>query len=133
MAVGVDPPGNSHSPSPHSPVNVLSQLPILSPETPSPAPSPSFAFPHAPVPSDPSPALTNSSSPNKSPTSTPTLAAVSNVVGKDEVNMGNVGLKKDSSSDRRNVGEKAGVAIAVVAGACTIIYIHSPLQSTVDI
>ncbi|CAI9761514.1 unnamed protein product [Fraxinus pennsylvanica] len=104
--LSADPPGNSPSPSPHPPADVLSQPPALSPETPSPAPSPSLASPPAPPPSDlspspspaPSPALTNYSSPDKSPTSSPAPAPVPDVAGDEDVNTSNVVLERDSSS-----------------------------------
>ncbi|CAI9761513.1 unnamed protein product [Fraxinus pennsylvanica] len=126
--LSADPPGNSPSPSPHPPADVLSQPPVLSPETPSPAPSPSLASPPAPPPSDlspspspaPSPALINYSSPDKSPTSSPAPAPVPDVAGDEEVNTSNVVLKRNSSSGGINAGQKAGVAVAVVAGACIV-------------
>ncbi|CAI9778417.1 unnamed protein product [Fraxinus pennsylvanica] len=114
-----DPPENSPSPSPHPPADALSPPPVLSPATPSqspsPAPPPSLSSPPAPPLSkffpSPSPALTNSSAPHKSPTPAP---------GDAEVNVSNVESERDSSSGGMNSGQKAGVAVAVVASACIV-------------
>ncbi|KAL2507524.1 classical arabinogalactan protein 1-like [Forsythia ovata] len=120
-----DPPENSPSPSPHPPADALSPPPVLSPATPSqspsPAPSPLLSSPPAPPPSDlspsPSPAPSDSSAPDKSPTPAP---AVADDAGHEEANASNMETERDSSSSGMNGGQKAGVAVAVVAGACIV-------------
>ncbi|XP_022846410.1 proline-rich receptor-like protein kinase PERK12 [Olea europaea var. sylvestris] len=119
-----DPPENSASSSQHPPADALSPPPDLSPATPlqspSPAPSASLSPPPGPPPSGLSPALsptlTNSSAPHKSPTPAPAPS----VAGDAEVNASNVESEPDSSSGGLNSGQKAGVAVAVVASACIV-------------
>ncbi|KAL2485698.1 classical arabinogalactan protein 1-like [Abeliophyllum distichum] len=125
-----DPPENSPSPSPHAPADALPP-PVLSPATPSqspsPAPSPFLSSPPAPPPSDlspspspaPSPETTDSSAPDKSPTPAPAPAVADNAAH-EEANASNMETERDSSSSGMNGGQKAGVAVAVVAGACIV-------------
>ncbi|KAL2559822.1 classical arabinogalactan protein 1-like [Forsythia ovata] len=130
LVFSTDPLENFPSPSPNLPTDALS-LPVISLATPSQSPSPAhfplLSSPPAPLPSDlfpisspaPSPATTDSSAPNKSLTPAP-APAVSDNTGHDEANASNIETKRDSSSNRMNGGQKADVAVVVVAGTCIV-------------
>ncbi|CAI9770803.1 unnamed protein product [Fraxinus pennsylvanica] len=106
--VAVDPPEYSPSPSPASP-SISPSLPDSSP----PAPPLSDSSPA------PSPAAENSS-PEKSPP--PSLAPApeiaSNVNHANQANFSN--LETEESSGGMKMGQKAGVAIGVIAFACVL-------------
>ncbi|KAL2545408.1 classical arabinogalactan protein 1-like [Forsythia ovata] len=128
----IDPPENSPSPSPNPPADAFSLL-VLSPATssqsqsPSPASLPLLSFLPAPPLSDfspisspePSPATTDSSAHNKSPTLA-LAPAVADNVGHEEANASNMETERDSSFDGMNGGQKASVVVAVVISACIV-------------
>lgn len=104
--VAVDPP--EYSPSPASP--------LTSPSLPD-------SSPPAPPPSDSSPALSpaaENSSPEKSssPSPVPAPEIASDVNHANQANFGNI--KSEESSGGMKMGQKAGVALGVIAFACVL-------------
>lgn len=114
FALSVVPPENSPAPAPElesGDSSAISRPPS------SPSPSPEFSSPPAPPPSDLAPVSSPTPSPalsEKTPVPAPS-AEISheNVDADDDV-------AKDSSSSGMTSGQKAGIAIGVIAGACIV-------------
>lgn len=96
--------------------------PSLPPAEPPATPAPSFSSPPAPPPSDlapksHSPAPTPQADDNETPSPAPAVPGDVNHVN--QPNAGNITSEEKSSSGMSR-GQKAGVAIGVVAGACVV-------------
>ncbi|KAK4441171.1 hypothetical protein Salat_0452000 [Sesamum alatum] len=113
--------------SPLSPPSLAPKPPAdgISPSPTTPSPAPSFSSPPAPPPSDLAP---NSPSPAPSPqednprqkdSPSPAPAAAGDVTHENQPNAGDLETVEESSSGM-SAGQKAGVAIGVIAGACIV-------------
>ncbi|KAI3461437.1 hypothetical protein Pfo_018100 [Paulownia fortunei] len=130
--LSADSPVTSPSLPPQPPADEISPSPAIpssspSPVTPSsaPSPAPSFSSPPAPPPSDLAP---NSPSPTPSPQAddaahkkspSPAPAVPGDISHENQPNAGDLETKQESSGGM-NGGQKAGVAIGVIAGACIV-------------
>ncbi|KAH6814634.1 hypothetical protein C2S51_023652 [Perilla frutescens var. frutescens] len=115
----------AHSPSlpPHPPADGISPPPATPSSAPSPAPS--FSSPPAPPPSDlapkpHSPAPTPDGADDKSPSPSPAPEADAGDINREtQPNAADL-ESKEKSSGGMSSGQKAGVAIGVIAGACIV-------------